>query len=1239
MACPRCGSSSPAVLGLCPVCGLSADADAQTMVGGQLADMASGPDAPMAVETGGGITGRDVGSDITPTVGQTGGLAAVTGSGTGPMDARTATAAASARASSTPLNVGQDFGSRYHIIKLLGVGGMGAVYQAWDKTLEVAVAVKVIRPLASMDAQEAQAVEKRFKRELLLARSVTHKNVVRIHDLGEIDGITYITMPYVQGSDLWSVLKREGRLPVDRTLAIMKQVGAGLAAAHKAGVVHRDLKPANIMVDSDDEPLIMDFGIARSTEAGATMTVGGAVIGTIEYMAPEQAKGESVDARADIYAFGLMLNDLLLGRRQGVANTPMASLLARMHAPPPSIRSVDPAMPESLDAIVTKCVQPDPAARYQQVSDLLADLEQLDDNGHPRLGATARVAIPAPVPAAKGLRRAALIMAAGILVAVAAAGWFWRDSLFNTASSAPVGPPVSLAILPFRNASGDPTLDSLGSNLSQELSAELGQSSRVRTVPTDRIRQVLKDLHFAPAAELQPADLASIADFTNARRVLSGDVSRLGDGIRINATLQNLDTGQPTPLTAAAPNQGALLAAVAELTDKVRQELGRESRDIARDLESTAWKPSTSSFDALNLYYEGLALAQQGQHQEAQKRFLAATDKDGNFALAFSALAKEQQALGFESEAAAADKKAESLAKGLPPQERYLIDAHHFQIGNDTKRALEAYENLAKTSPNNAALQFELGGLYEASGALEPAQDHFAKVVALDPKYVEGLLALGRVEIKRSNVQASLEPLSSALSIATRLQNDEARANILQAMGVAYKRLDRSDEALTNYNESLDIKRRLGNRKGMASSLSEIAQVQQKIGKPKDAEQSYQEALKLQREIGDKAGMSTTLINLAALLNDTLGRPDEALPLLREALQIRREAGEPAGEAAVLNSLGNVYLAQGNYDDAQTYFERTLEIREKNVVPGELADTLHNLGETQSKMGHYDQSLKEYERALQLRRDVSDKHGAAIESYSMGTIFDYLDRYGAAVKAKEEALQTFRDLKLHDMWLGEILSGYGNSLSLSGRMDDAAKDLDEAMAVGRELKNASLMAQTARFQAERLSYTGDVAGAAGLADQASQAAMAAQDRALTLLAKVTVAKTAGALRPTAALAARLGTLADEADTLGLKALGVECLVSRAETLLKLHDNAGALQQAERAIAQADTSGFRLLLARGRYVKGEVLRQAKDAGAASEYAAALRVLNDLKGEDGNQDLLKRADLGAMYADCEKWSRGA
>jgi tetratricopeptide (TPR) repeat protein len=1166
-----------------------------------------------------------------------------TGPLTGSSEGMTATAGASARGSSTPLTVGQDFGARYHIIKLLGVGGMGAVYQAWDKTLEVAVAVKVIRPLASMDAEEAHAVEKRFKRELLLARSVTHKNVVRIHDLGEIDGITYITMPYVQGSDLSSILKREGRLPVDRTLSVMKQVAAGLVAAHKAGVVHRDLKPANIMVDADGEALIMDFGIARSTEQGATMTVGGAVVGTIEYMAPEQAKGEAVDQRADIYAFGLMMNDLLLGRRQGGANTAMASLMARMQAPPPPIRSVDPALPESLDAIVTKCEQPDPAARYQQMSELLADLEHLDENGHPKLGTTVTAAIPMPVTAPVAAKKSPALLvgiAAGVVLVAAAGAWVFRDSLFSSSPSAPTGPPVSLAILPFRNASGDPTLDSLGANLSQELSAELGQSARVRAVPQDRIRQALKDLHFAPTADLQPTDVASIADFTSAKRVLSGEIGRLGEGVRLNATLQNLETKQTTPLTASAPNMAALVPAIADLADKVRTELGKESSDLARDLKLTAAKPSTSSFEALALYNEGLQLAKDNKQPDAQAKFQKATEKDGNFALAFSGLARANQAQGFESEAAAADKQAMSLAETLPPGEKYLIQANHFTIVGDTKSAREAYESLSKAQPTNASLHYDLGFMYEGESSFPQARDHYLKAVELDPKFVTALTALGRVEVRLGTIQPALDHLSSALNVATQLKNDPVRADVLHAMGIAYKRSNRPEDALKNYNESFEIRKTLGLKRDMARSLNEIATVTATLGKPKDAEADYRQAMVLERETNDKTTLAITLTNLSGLLNDTLGRPDDALPLLREALQIRRDTKNTAGEASVLNGLGVVYLAKGNFDDAQTNFEQALQIREKKPVPSEMADTLHNLGETHSKMGRYDESLKSYERALQFRRDATDKRGAAIEQVSMGTIFDYQGRYGAAVKAKEDALQAFRDLKISgDMWLGEILSGLGNSLSLAGRLDEATKNLDEAAAVGAEIKNASLLAQTARFKADRLYLTGDGKGAVAAAAEAQKAAAQAQDKSMLFMAKVTAALADSAAAPaTAALATRFGALSEEADSLGLKAVSVECLLQRAEALLSSGDRAGARAQADRVIAKAETGKFRLSLAKAHYVKAETMRLGKDSGAQGEYGTALRLLNDMKAEDGNGNILKRTDVGRVYDECVKGSKG-
>src|SRR6476659_4890877 len=178
-----------------------------------------------------------------------------------------------AAADGRPVAAGQAFGARYHIIRLLGAGGMGAVYHAWDAELGVSVAIKVIRPEVMADPTAAAEVERRFKRELLLARQVTHKNVVRIHDIGEMLGIKYITMPYVDGADLATVSRNEGRLPIPRILRIARGIASGLVAAHTASVVHRDLKPANIMIGADDEAMIMDFGIALSSGApSATAT-------------------------------------------------------------------------------------------------------------------------------------------------------------------------------------------------------------------------------------------------------------------------------------------------------------------------------------------------------------------------------------------------------------------------------------------------------------------------------------------------------------------------------------------------------------------------------------------------------------------------------------------------------------------------------------------------------------------------------------------------------------------------------------------------------------------------------------------------------------------------------------------------------------------------------------------------------------------------------------------------------
>ena len=598
MACPRCGSGAPPLHGRCKQCGASlADDSALTAIG--LATPIPLPNSDDSATQFGPMSGTAI-----PPPPPSGEMPVVV-----PAPAQ----------QSVGLTVGQNFGSRYHIIRVLGVGGMGAVYQAWDQTLEVAVALKVVRPESAPDPVAAEALQRRFKQELLLARQVTHKNVVRIHDLGEIDGITYISMPYVQGTDLATVLTRDGRLPVERAVAIAKELAAGLVAAHAAGVVHRDLKPANIMIDADGGVLIMDFGIARSTSGSTAfgMTASGVIVGTVEYMAPEQAKGERVDARADIYSFGLILNDILLGRRQST-NTGVAELMARMTQPLASLRSIDATIPEWLDGVVNKCIQPDPAERYQSMTEVLEDLEakSRDDSGRRAAGRYQPAGRVARLPA-----RSWLPLAAARLLVGAAGGPAGRCAIASVAPRPPAR----------RQTGGRGPSDVAGdSAVSQRLwrrdarlarvEPQRGAANRARAVRA-RPDGAVRSAAAGPAGPAHRAERHAGAGRAGARRGLHeraeravGPAPRFGNAIRIDATLQDLDRQRER----AAQRDGAERGRPVDRDrpsspTRVRENLARGSPDILNELKSTSWKPSTSSFEALRLYNEGLAADARGQ--------------------------------------------------------------------------------------------------------------------------------------------------------------------------------------------------------------------------------------------------------------------------------------------------------------------------------------------------------------------------------------------------------------------------------------------------------------------------------------------------------------------------------------------------------------------------------------------------------------------------------------------------
>lgn len=597
-----------------------------------------------------------------------------------------------------PLEEGQAFGSRYHIIRALGAGGMGAVYQAWDGELGVAVAIKVIRPDAMADPETAAQVERRFKRELLLARQVTHKNVVRIYDLGEIDGIKYITMSFVDGADLASRLKREGRLPVPAVMRIARDVVAGLLAAHKAGVVHRDLKPANIALDKQGDALIMDFGIARSSEAAAPAEAAahggharsatavaadatrlGSIVGTVEYMAPEQAQGKPVDHRADIYALGLMLYDMLVGREQrkrGALNA-LEELRARMAEPLPSVTSIDPKIPDALGTFISRCLEPDPDKRYLKTEDVAADLNRLDDNG-----------VPIPLPKRFTGR---MIASAAALIGVVIVGTWW---LTRTPPPAKAHDPVSVVIADFQNGTGDATFDgTLGPTVRRTLEGASFISAYDRT----RIGATGARL----PAKFDAGAARDVALKQGLSVVLAGSIEPKGTGYEISVTASDPITGKQIMSSGDyAAAKGQVLSVATNLMARVRKALGDTT--YKKDPLFADRSLTSSSPEAVKYYVAAVEAQAQTKMEDARQNYLKAVQLDPHFGLGYQGLAVVSWNTGRPKEADSYIQQALTNIDSMTPREVFATRGYYDRLKGDNANCVAQYSQLLAAYPADA---------------------------------------------------------------------------------------------------------------------------------------------------------------------------------------------------------------------------------------------------------------------------------------------------------------------------------------------------------------------------------------------------------------------------------------------------------------------------------------------------------------------------------------------------------
>jgi serine/threonine protein kinase/tetratricopeptide (TPR) repeat protein len=848
------------------------------------------------------------------------------------MDMETGTATGtgqrrSARSVVGPLVVGEPFGTRYRIQRQLGAGGMGVVYQAWDEDLGVPVALKVIRTEANTDPSLTRDIERRFKRELLLARQVTHSNVVRIYDLGDIDGIKYITMSYVEGADLATIIQREGPLATDRALRMVRGVVSGLRAAHAAGVVHRDLKPANIMIDEGDEARIMDFGIARSASlppdapgaakpvdlrqhaAMVTATMEGGIVGTVEYMAPEQGRGEEVDQRADLYALGLIMYDMLGGAgRAKRSNSALGELTARMQQQPPGIRTVNPAVPDALARVISRCLEPDAKARYASARDLEADLQRLDDNGNLR-----------PV-----LRRVSTrqLLAAALMIVILLTGTWW---LSYTPEAPPAPAPVSVLIADFDNRTNEP---SFAGTVEQALGIAMEGASFVTSYNRQEARRLAKD------GALTESNARLVAEREGIKVVLTGAMTPSGSGYQI--TVKAIDPEKGATLaerSATARTKADLLPAISAVAGDIREALGDTTPDSVRRQAGETF--TAGSLPAMAAYARAQELNNQaGKTQEALAKFNEAVQHDPNFGRAYINIASIYTNLKQPAEAEDNYKKALTYIDRMTEREKYrTLGTYYLGVARDYEKAIENYQALVKLYPADNTGTANLALAYAYVRNLPMAAEMGRRAIDIYPKSVlqrtnyatysmysgDFATAIDQAQIAlKQNPSYEWAGLTLALSRLSQGQEPEARAAYaslkavsplgfsLATMGEAdlemyYGRLDRARVVL---KEGIARDEQTKNESNLGLKLIALSELEFAAGRRKEAGAAAERA----------AGLNSleSVLVPAARMFVALGKEDRA----REIVRGLETMISPAPRSYARLIAAEIDASHGRYPDA-----------------------------------------------------------------------------------------------------------------------------------------------------------------------------------------------------------------------------------------------------------------------------------------------------------------------------------
>ena len=955
-------------------------------------------------------------------------------------DARTqlegAIANAISGASGGGLRAGQVLGGRYEILGLLGEGGFGAVYRAHDRTLQREIALKTIHPHLVSNAH----LYERFKREILLSSKITHKHVVRVHDLVEFGELKCISMQFVEGRDLASLLRQEGQLSSERALPIARQIASALQAAHDSGVVHRDLKPQNVLLDKQGNAYIADFGIARSLEGGATMTETGALVGTMAYMSPEQARGEVPDHRADIYALGLILYEMVTGQLPFQAENALSVLMKRVHEDVPKVETKVGGVPPWLARVVARATARELDDRYASIADLLADLETEQ---------AARVAPKLP------WRKLALGGAfAALLLIIAVLAWRGGAAAPDEGDSGPVEIRAELALVPFVNATQDAEFAWIEDGLPDLLGTDLEQSRALRLVPTARSRRAIQSLALNRDANgFAEQDLARLAQVLGVDRLLTGRLYKVGDSYKLTAYIQQAGGGAVvagTPISLDASGDEALFRLVELLGERLKRRLGLSRRRRASD----EW--STDSLIALRMFSEAESAIRDGSDLDAAAQLRGALAQDPTFALARIRLAEVYERLGQLPEAVdAAGRAAADLGDGNA-LEAVQVEAVRARLAGDADRAERAYRRWAELAPNRAETHLGLAELLEGQGRFEEALESIRRAAELDPSNLSVGLAHGRM-LARSGAVAEAIPIFQDLQNRQSAANNiEGMATVQHAMGRTYDLLGRSDLALQSFSEALRLREQRGDLDGQGDTLSSLAIVNMNAGDVDAAIDYQRRAIAAFEQVGAPATIGSAWSNLGDIY-DAAGQTDDAVQAYGRAIDLLRDLPNSPELLRAQGNLGYIRTVQGDYQAAALLLDQVLtRRREKSDAVG-LLYALSDAGIVDELTGQYDRAAGRYAEALELARRTAQDAAVVAMSINLANVHRELGDFAQAQREQSEAADLVARIDV-PAYRCDLAVGRGALRLQVGDVEGARAALAEATAIAEQIESPSCAA-------------------------------------------------------------------------------------------------------------------------------------------------------------------------------------